>query len=311
MHLLQTTQQAYTKWEWNSSKDGHPRGFLDNIIIPGTNASDPANNCDVYVSPVEDSIVNYYPATDTSTLAFEDLWPSYGDYDMNDLVVGYKFKIVSNSETQLVQNLYATFIVRANGAGQHNGFGFQLPVTPEEVNSVTGVGDQEGYIISSNGTETGNTSKATIIIWDDTHKYLPYWNTRFPGCDYHRFNIHIKFDDVTLYQLNIEEWNPFMVVNGDRGKEVHLPNYEPTMLVNDAYFGTGNDDTQPGVKYYKSVTNLPWAIDVYGEFDYPIENTDISAAYLHFGEWAESGGTLFPDWWSNTSTGYRNESLIY
>jgi hypothetical protein len=28
------------------------------------------------------------------TLAFEDLWPSTGDYDFNDLVVDYDFKII-------------------------------------------------------------------------------------------------------------------------------------------------------------------------------------------------------------------------
>ena len=308
-----TTGVHKIRWEWNSSKDGHPRGYLDNIIIPGINVSDPSNNCNVYVPPVEDSIINYYPAADTSTLAFEDLWPSYGDYDMNDLVVGYKFKVVSNSDTDIVQNLYATFIVRANGAGQHNGFGFQLPITPDDVISVTGVGEQDGYIISSNGTETGNINNATIIIFDDTHKYLSCWNTQpnSPSCDYYRFNLHIKLDNVTLEQLDIENWNPFMVIGGDRGKEVHLPNYEPTMLVDDAYFGTYDDDTQLGVKYYKSATNLPWAIDIYGEFNYPIEKSDISATYLHFGEWAESGGTSYPDWWSNTGTGYRNENLIY
>jgi LruC domain-containing protein len=56
---------------------------------------------------------------------------------------------------------------------------------------------------------------------------------------------------------------------------------------------------------------LPWAIDIYGKFEYPIESSDISGVYLHFGEWAESGGIDYPDWWLNTSSGYRNEDLIY
>ena len=197
-----------------------------------------------------------------------------------------------------------------------NGFGFQLPnVNQTSISSVTGVGDQSGYSINTNGTENGN-SKATIIIFDDTHKFMTSWNTvkgEIP-CPWKTFNIHIKFvtSSVTLQQLNIQTWNPFMIKGGVRGQEIHLPNYKPTDLVDITLFGTGNDDTQPGInKYYKSTTNLPWAIDIYGKFYYPTETSDISSAYLHFGNWAESNGQLYQDWWLNTASGYRNENLIY
>jgi len=301
------------KWEGNTQK---ARGKLDNISIPGTNVSDPSNNCDVYNPiPTPDTIVNYYPASDTSTLAFEDLWTSYGDYDMNDLVIGYKFKILSNSENNSIFDIYATFIVRAQGAGLLNGFGFQFPnTTPTSIESVNGVGNQSGYNITSNGTEN-QQSKATIILFNDSHEYLDTWNTvkGIPESPWKTFNIHIKFieNSETLTNLNIQNWNPFMVRNGDRGLEIHLPNYLPTDLADPSLFGNGNDDTQIGVKYYKSTTNLPWALDIYGTFNYPSENSDISNAYLHFQEWVLSNGTLYQDWWSNTSPGYRNESLIY
>ena len=303
------------RWEWTGN-DGNSRGQLDNIIIPGTNASDPSNNCNVYVPPTPpDTIINYYPSTDTSTLAFEDLWPSYGDYDMNDLVMGYKFKILSNSQSK-IYDIYVTFIVRAQGAGLLNGFGFQFPnINPSSITNVTGVGDQSGYSINSNGTESGQ-SKATFIIFDDTHKFMSSWNT-IKGetpCPWKTFNIRIKFvtNAVTLQDLSIQTWNPFMIKNSVRGQEIHLPNYKPTDLADISLFGTFDDDTNPGIfKYYKSKTNLPWAIDIYGKFDYPSERSDISGAYLHFGEWAESSGVLYQDWWLNTNSGYRNNNLIY
>jgi len=305
------------RWEWKGN-DGNSRGQLDNIVIQGTNVSDPSNNCNVYVPPViPDTTINYYPASDTSTLAFEDLWPNYGDYDMNDLVMGYKFKIVSYTQSGKVKDIYVTFVVRAQGAGLLNGFGFQLPtVNPNSILSVIGVGEQVGYSIGSNGTEN-NQSKAVFIIFDDTHKFMSSWNTvkgEIPS-PWKTFNIHIKFsqtNSVTLQQLNIQEWNPFLVKNSVRGQEIHLPDYKPTDLADITLFGTGNDDTQPGInKYYKSITNLPWAIDIYGKFYYPTETSDISGAYLHFGNWAESNGQLYQDWWLNTGSGYRNENLIY
>jgi LruC domain-containing protein len=235
---------------------------------------------------------------------------------MNDLVIGYKFKIISYTQSHKVKNVYATFIVRANGAGLHNGFGFQLNVNPSSIISVTGVGDQTGYSINSNGTEFGNPTKATIILFDDSHKFMAEWNTvkGGPSCPWKTFNVHIKFSDVntvTLQELSIQNWNPFIVVNGVRGHEVHLPNYTPTELVNPSFFRTGDDDTQIGVKYYKSKSNLPWALDIYGKFDYPEERADISNAYLHFQNWVISNGTQYQDWWLNTSSGYRNNNLIY
>ena len=330
------------QWRWEGS-GGNSRGQLDNIGIPGTNISDPSANCSPMIAPppadsdsdgVPDAndeypndpyraYNNYYPASDTGSLAFEDNWPSYGDYDLNDLVIGYQFKVVSNAQHNVVE-IYNTLILRANGAAMSNGFGYQLPgVNPASIRSVTGVGDQTGFSIAANGTETGNPVKATIIVFDKSHRYMPEWNTpkHSSPVPYRRFHISIQLMNngvpgpggaVDLNTLDIVSWNPFIVVNGNRGREVHLPNYLPTDLADPALFGTANDNTQPGIgKYYKSPRNLPWALDVYGKFDYPAENMDISSTYLHFGEWVESNGAVYLDWWSNTTTGYRNTQKIY
>jgi len=301
------------RFVWTSS-GGNSKGQIDNIVIPGVNVSDPSNNCDSYVPPVDTTFINYYPASDTSTLVFEDLWPNYGDYDMNDLVIGYKFKIVSYTINQ-VTDIYCTFIVRASGAGLQNGFGFQLPIDATDIINVNGVGDQDGYNISSNGTEIGNTM-STFIIYDDQHKFMSEWNTIKNGgiCPQKTFNIHIQItpQTVSLQDLSIQDWNPFIVVGGIRGHEIHLSDYEPTTLMDLSIFGTGNDDSQPlQGKYYKSSTNLPWSLDIYGTFNYPSEKSDISDSYLHFQDWVLSGGVSFTDWWLNTSNGYRNNDLIY
>jgi LruC domain-containing protein len=67
----------------------------------------------------------------SGTLAFEDLWPSTGDYDFNDLVVDYDFKIKNNQE--FVKSITATFVLKAYGASSHNGFGFTLPTLKTNV----------------------------------------------------------------------------------------------------------------------------------------------------------------------------------
>ncbi len=91
---------------------------------------------------------------------------------------------------------------------------------------------------------------------------------------------------------------------------MHLPNYPPTDLAT-APFDVGDDasNAATGV-YYKTTNNLPWAINIPTVFEYPIEKQDITQVYTHFAEWAQSDGTLYPDWYMDNS-GYRNASLIY
>ena len=90
----------------------------------------------------------------------------------------------------------------------------------------------------------------------------------------------------------------------EQNKQIQVPNI--------SYFGTFEDASDPGSnKYYVTAQNLPWALDFPTSFEYPFEKKEITAAYLHFREWAESGGALFTDWHTNTAPGYRNSIYIY
>ena len=116
---------------------------------------------------------------------------------------------------------------------------------------------------------------------------------------------------VAISQLPSTAFNFFIIANQNRGKEIHLPNSIPTSLSNTALMGTGNDDSNISTgKYFKTKNNLPWGINIIGGFSYPIEKAPIDAAYLHFNEWAESGGALYPQWYTNEA-GNRVSTNIY
>ena len=333
------------KWNWTSGSDNNSQCEIDNITIGGTLNSDPSNGCNPLTPPPPDTdndgvpdaqdayptdqyraYNNYYPASDTSTLAFEDLWPNYGDYDMNDLVIGYKFKVVTNAASQVVE-IYNNLILRACGASLRSGFGYTLPnVNPTSILSVTGqdIIPTSFYDIAANGTENAQPN-ATIIVFERAKRFIPYGNTDHnkPESPYKRFNLYVKFMDngvpasggaVTLAQLNIAGFNPFIVIADtvtERGREVHLPNYPPTALANLALFGTGDDDSNPAMgRYYKSAINLPWALDIADVFDYPIEKSSIMDAYNYFAPWAQSSGVQYPNWYMDLP-GHRNAEKIY
>ncbi len=333
------------KWNWTSGSNGNSQCEIDNIVIGGTLNSNPSNGCSPTIPPPPDAdndgvpddqdayptdqyraYNNYYPASDTSTLAFEDLWPYYGDYDMNDVVIGYKFKVVTNAQSQVVE-IYNNLVLRAAGGSLQTGFGYSLPnVNPASIISTTGQNIISGsfYNIASNGTENGQTH-ATIIVFERSKRFLQYGNTNHsqPESPVKRFNVYMKFMNngvpasggaVTLAQLNIAGFNPFIVIGSepaDRGREVHLANYPPTALANSSLFGTGDDDSNPSAgRYYKSASNLIWALDIAGEFDYPIEKASIMDAYNYFAPWAQSSGVNHPDWYLDLP-GYRNAAKIY
>jgi LruC domain-containing protein len=266
--------------------------------------------------------VNKFPHSGFGTLAFEDLWPSKGDFDFNDLVIDYQFEITSNA-SNFIEKVDATFIIRAFGAAYQNGFGFQLSnsINASDL-TVTGTVLTENYItLSTNGTEAGQNAP-TIIVFDNAYGIMDHpghgaigVNTELgiPFVEPETVSIRINFppNKYTWNDLDIVNFNPFLIVDMERGREIHLPGYMPTALANPSFFGRNDDATNIAQgKTYVTSNNLPWAIHIFETFAYPIERQDVIWVHLKFVEWAESGGEAFADWYKNKS-GYRNQALIY
>jgi LruC domain-containing protein len=276
---------------------------------------------DVYPSDPERAYVNYYPSKDVwGTLAFEDMFPSSGDYDMNDLVISYRYTMISNARNNVVE-MNAEYQPLANGAAYHNGFGVQFPFASNLIKSVTGQKVTSNLAkFNANGTEAGQ-SKAVIMPYDDVSAFL--FN---PGGAYFA-NTRMEYDKVTTppvsvfisfvtpistSTLDIANNNPFLVSNQRRPYEVHLPGFAPTDLADLSLLGTGEDNSDPkSNRYYVTKDNHPWALNFASGFVHPIENAAINTAYLHFFDWAQSGGTSYRDWYSNTGSGYRNNSNLF
>jgi LruC domain-containing protein len=55
---------------------------------------------------------------------------------------------------------------------------------------------------------------------------------------------------------------------------------------------------------------FPWAIDIPVATAHMIEKNDIVTGHLKFAQWAQSGGTIFQDWYL-PNLGYRDNSNLY
>jgi LruC domain-containing protein len=297
---------------------------------PDADGDGVADADDEYPNDVNKAFNNLYPSASYATLMFEDLWPGKGDYDFNDLVLNYQYNTVTNASNQVVEVRY-NFVTRAVGGSLHNGFAFQLDsINPNKITSVTGskaVG-ASWLQLNSNGTEASQGDNANIVVFDDAYKLLPtqagfsFINTYqgSPDSGKDTTSIVVKFIDngvvptggaINYSSFGTNLFNPYIILNQVRGKEVHLVDRVPSAKVDASFFGTGQDKSNPGNgSYYKTANNLPWAISVSSSIPYPQERTDISEAFLKFIPWATSNGTSNQTWYLDTDGNREATKLI-
>jgi LruC domain-containing protein len=253
--------------------------------------------------------MKYYPSQNTDgILAFEDNWPYIGDYDMNDLVVGYRYTIINNSQNNAV-SMNADFILKASGCSFHNGFGVEFPFASSYVQSVTGtrVTNSDVVTFSANGCENGQ-SKAVIIPFDDAFNamhtnsgYNVYMSLPFMTPDTIKMTINFQ-TPISAATLGNAPFNPFIIINKTRGREAHLPGNTPTQKADLKLLKTGQDNTSAAQNiYYKTAGNLPWALSFSENFDHPVEGKPINTAYSRFISWAQSGGINNTNWYKDTA----------
>jgi LruC domain-containing protein len=277
--------------------------------VPTTQAKDTDGDSvddefDEYPSDPERAYNVYYPNQNTfATVAFEDLWPSKGDYDLNDVVVDFQYQAVLDASNR-TKDVKAKYKLRAAGGVFRNGFSVEMPFNVSEVASVTGNGL---------GMEEGAT-KAILKVFSNSKAIISGYNTMI-GVKYTETDtINSTITLTNSKNITLGNFNPFIYVDEPgkgRGYEVHLTGQTPTSLVNSAVLGTNADATTPskGI-YYKTKNNLPFAIAIPERFAYPWEKTQVVLAHLRFASWAQSGGSTYTDWYQNKS-GYRDATKFY
>lgn len=270
---------------------------------------------DDYPDDAEISATKYTPSElGQGCLAFEDMWPAIGDYDFNDLVVRYQYIQYINAENETVR-MKMIYDLVAMGATFHNGFGMELPMEKSAIESVTGFEISSMINLDEKGLESGQTNPV-IIVFDDAFDHLggnAIVNTKPDGASAptKRFEVMVEFvEPLALDQVSTRRFNPFIFIE-QRPKELHLRNKPPTDLADPQLLGTASDDSNPNTgRFYRSINNAPWGIDIIHAFRYPKESRRIDRAYNRFMDWANAEGSDFQDWYTDAA-GNRNMEHIY
>lgn len=259
------------------------------------------NDNDDYPNDPTKAYQSFYPTSGYQTVAFEDLWPNKGDFDMNDMVLSNQTEYAKNANNEWVD---AQFSISLDGVGSgyHNGLaivfvdGNKQPINQNIIASVSGDATLDQNV--TNG----------IVVFDDvfaaqTNKGGSYYKNNGEAGEPSRspdvFNFTVTFNsnagtgtivpDIYIYRTT------------DRGLEVHLDGFSGTSAANTSYYNT-EDDVQGT---YQTSTGLPWAIEIITpnkSYMHPTEKTDILIAYPQFQGWAESSGSQNQTWLDNPVT---------
>ena len=238
--------------------------------------------------------------TSEGVYAYEDLWPSAGDYDMNDAVVEVKEDRVLTMFT-------------------YNNRTF---MTKQTFNLTT----YQNYVVLTSGLaltlETRSDAQPTSIVM----KKIPAGSTEAVEANFIKDgNVYLLTDDIkgelhTTYILELTyeggiqdskaaKIKPFIYRDEDNDKrwEVHIPMEAPTAKMNTSYFGTQDDKSDPENKlYYVRNGNYPFAFYLSGvsidAFKDNIllranEKKAIDVFFPEFIEWSTSKGAKNKDWY--------------
>ena len=227
--------------------------------------------------------------------AFEDLWPSRGDYDMNDVMVRSDYEKVFNEKGIFEESfMLKTF---ANFAGNANGLAVTLTGAAADA--------KLEFSVRKPGAETFEAADferdgKVVLLTPDVKETM--------GATY---RITAKYD-APVAEAQAGTIRPF-IYRTDRdgltaGKrwEVHIPYEAPTARAEMSFFGTNDDKSVPekGI-YYVRAENYPFAFflsgandgDVAKLLDQTNEKSPIDQVYPAYAEWAATNGEKNKDWY--------------
>lgn len=284
-----TAVYKYGDWVMISFEDHvDDENFSDIVMTLKSNPVDAITDI-VTVDPEDKKITS---TNLKGVYAFEDMWPSKGDYDMNDVMVRYEYGKTFDTDNLIYAETF-TFKVFENIANNNNGLAFRL-------------------------NSNGSVSSTTCSVRKAGEKDFTEATLQYEAAD----NVYILTDNVKNnmegeYRITVNysspvqkesEIQPFIFKNEEGGKrwEVHLPKEKPTSKAVTSYFGTYDDASKPAQNiYYVREGSYPFAIylsgadveDLQKSLQKENERIPIDQLYSGYKNWVESNGTQNKDWY--------------
>lgn len=208
------------------------------------------------------------------TVAFEDIWPSGGDYDLNDVIVEYNRDITFDTNNKAIKAIETFKAVQPKGSAQNDNFFACQYKHLGKMKLPAGV-------IAETATNSFVIETSAKAIAEGTV-----------------YQIERDLTGLNLSQTDVaNDFNPYIITKQyttENRVEVHLPLADMTSAANSSLMTKDN-------AYYVAADGLyPFAINIPIIGFVPVTETkriDLDGQYPSFGVWAKSKGEKNQDWY--------------
>lgn len=229
--------------------------------------------------------VNTFSSSDGwVTLAYEDLYPSAGDADYNDMVIRYHVAENYNAQQEL-ESVRLQFVPLARGAGYNHSFHLSLDGELDSSNNISTITAPsfigEAAVEVTYSHENGNSrvfsykKEKDITIFHNTRATLTGFANVYQGQEW----LDAKFTT----EVNITLAQPELNLLADRGVDSELL-FRPFLHVKN----TNSDIDLININSADGMLDqngAPFGIIVPDHWEWPLERVDINVAYPYFAEY--------------------------
>ena len=250
------------------------------------------------VTEVVDSWV-YYPSSDSYfVVSYEDKYPERGDYDFNDLVVGYRvgFGLSNNQVTSII----ATGYMIARGAAYSHDWYLHVPMSEQVQGSATlNLFEPESESqVAGYPKVTAVTNALDFLIYRDTKSLMSVAGSQFANTEPdvaavkgHKFSFAVNLDTpIPMNAISAPPYDPYLFTEVT-GYEIHLPGNTTRLAFST---NSGMTDVQ-----YKDAQGYPYTLVFPEDWLPPLEQVDLGDAYGQFLDYSRSASSESVSWYLN------------
>lgn len=253
------------------------------------------------VEQTVDSWVYYPSSASYFVVAYEDQYPNRGDYDFNDLVIGYRVGFgVSNS--QVVSVIGVGYMI-ARGASANHDWYLHVPFSDyvsgnAQVNlfkpgsSEQAIGYPQLQAVNGNlNLRLFENTKALMKVEGSDFANTLSEQTPIQG---HKFSFSFDLDSPLSFDaIPAAPYDPYLHVL-TTGYEIHLSG-NTAQLSQSTNSGSFNSE-------YKDQLGYPYALVFPDQWLPPLEYTDLGEAYSTFLDYTNNGSSQNETWYMSPTT---------
>jgi LruC domain-containing protein len=237
-------------------------------------------------------------------VGYEDNYPEKGDYDFNDLVVGYQVKLGLDLNGRVKTIEGEGYLVARGGSFNHDwllhidlpsGASLSGELSVFEAGSQT---PMTGYpqSISDSGKLLLDIFSSTQDLFTDPNESFVntvWYADHIPGP---KFTFSVTLDDgIPAHRLSDAPFDPILYVRST-GYEIHLPEFSPILV--------RSFNIENGVTSFTDPNGYPFSMIFPEDWLFPNEYVDLGEAYPSFVDYVQSNNTTSTNWYEQgVSTG--------